>query len=61
MIEKEKIQELIKSQLPQAKNETIESIGHDIIRDAESVIYSMIRQAVSQERENLYRKNKDAD
>lgn len=57
MIQRDKIKEVIKSYLPQAENDTVENIAHDIIRDAEAIVHSMIRQAVSQERENLYRKN----
>lgn len=57
MIEKDKIKDLIKSYLPQAENDAVENIAHDIIRDVEPIIHSMVRQAVSQERENLYRKS----
>lgn len=57
MIEKNKIKELVKSYIPQAEEDVIENIAHDIIRDVEAVIYSMVRQAVNQEREIIYRKN----
>lgn len=57
MIEKDKIMELIKSQLPQAENETVEEIAVSIIQDVEAIVHSMVRQAVSQEREHLYRRN----
>lgn len=57
MIEEDKLRTLIKSYLPQAETDTIDNIANNIIRDVEAVIYSMVRQAVNQERENLYRKN----
>jgi len=56
MIDKDKIKERIVSYLPRAGNDTIEDIAYHIIRDAEAVICSMIRQAVHQEKENLYNK-----
>lgn len=57
MIEKDKLRALINSYLPQAEPDTIDNIANSIVRDVEAVIYSMVRQAVNQERENLYRKN----
>ena len=57
MIDKDKVVELVKSQLPQADDEIIQNITNDVVRDAEAVIRSMIRQAVAQEREHLYRRN----
>ena len=57
MIEKDKVSELVKTHLPQAEDEIIQRITCDVIRDADAVIRSMVRQAVAQERENLYRKN----
>jgi hypothetical protein len=57
MIIKSRVIELIKVQLPQADNEVTENIAASIIQDAEAVIHSMVRQAVSQEKENQYWKN----
>jgi hypothetical protein len=54
MINKDKVKEVIKSYLPQEENETIENIAHDLVRNVEIIINSMIRQAVSQEKENLF-------
>lgn len=56
MIDRGKLQELIKANLPQAHEELVAEIANDVIRDAEAIIHSMVRQAVNQERENLYRK-----
>jgi len=56
MIEKNKLKDLVKSYLPQTKDATVDNISDDIIRDAESIIHSMVRQAIAQERENLYLK-----
>jgi len=58
MIERDKIKDLVKSYLPQADNDVIEHISDDVIRDTEAVIYSMVRQAIEQERQSLYRKDK---
>jgi len=57
MIERDKLRDLVKSYLPQVDNDVIEHISDDVIRDTEAVIYSMVRQAVAQERENLYKKS----
>lgn len=57
MINKKKLYELVKSYLPQTEPAIIDDIANNVIRDAESIIYSMVRQAVNQERENLYKKN----
>jgi hypothetical protein len=57
MINKDRIIELIKAQLPQVSNEVIETIAANIIQDVEAVIHSMVRQATSQEKENQYWKN----
>lgn len=56
MIEQDKLRALITSYLPQAEPDTIKNIANSIVRDVEAVIYSMVRQAVNQERESLYRK-----
>ena len=57
MIERDKLRDLVKSYLPQANNDVIEHISDDVIRDTEAVLHSMVRQAVAQERENLYKKS----
>jgi len=56
MIDKDKIKKMIVSYLPKAENDTIENIASNIIRDTEAVISSMIRQEVSQEKQDLYKK-----
>lgn len=57
MISKDKITKLIKSHLPQSDNKVIDDIANNIIQDSEAVIHSMVRQAVSQEKESQYWKN----
>ncbi len=57
VIDKDKIKKMIAACLPKAESGTIESIACNIIRDTEAVISSMIRRAVSQEKEDLYKKN----
>ena len=57
MINKNRVMELVKSQLPQANSEVLENISVNVIQDAEAIIHSMVRQATSQEKENQYWKN----
>jgi len=57
MIEERKIKEIIKSHLPYSEDEIVENIAKDVIGDAEVIIYSMIRQTVSQEKLKLFRNN----
>lgn len=57
MIDKRKIAEIVRTYLPKAEDNTVEGITNSIIQDAEAVIRSMLRQAVAQERESLYRQN----
>jgi len=57
MIDKRKIAEIVRTYLPKAEDDTVEGITNSIIQDAEAVIRSMLRQAVAQERESLYRQN----
>ena len=57
MINKNRVMELVKSQLPQANSEVLENISASVIQDAEAIIHSMVRQATSQEKENQYWKN----
>jgi hypothetical protein len=57
MIDQEKLKEIIKSHIPNAPNNIIENISTDILQDAKSIIYSMVRQSVGQVREDLYSKN----
>jgi F420-0:gamma-glutamyl ligase len=57
MIERDKIASIVKSCLPGLKDEAVIRIAEDIVRDVESIAYSLIRQTVAQEREQLYRNN----
>jgi hypothetical protein len=57
IIEMDKLKAAVRSYLPNIEEPVIENITHDILRDAESIIHSMIRQAVNQEREKIYRES----
>jgi len=57
MINREQLITLIKSHIPNASEKVTLSLASDITQDAESIIRSMVRQAVSQVREELYSKN----
>ncbi|MDR3591088.1 MAG: hypothetical protein P4N41_15650 [Negativicutes bacterium] len=54
MIEREKIIAVVKAYLPQIDAEVASRIADDIVKDVESIAYSMIRQNVAQQREQLY-------
>lgn len=55
MVERDKIASMVKSCLPRVKEDDVKRISEDIVRDVESITYSLIRQTVAQEREQLYR------
>ncbi|MDR3591780.1 MAG: hypothetical protein P4N41_19165 [Negativicutes bacterium] len=57
MINREQLIALIKSHVPNASEKVTSSIANDITQDIESIIHSMVRQAASQTREDLYLKN----
>ena len=57
MIDREKLTSLIKSHIPNASDNIITEVACDITQDVESIIYSMVRQATSQVKEQLYTKN----
>lgn len=55
MIERDKVAEMVKSCLPRLDEDVVGRIAEDIARDVETIIYSLIRHAVAQEREQLFR------
>ena len=57
MINREQLITLIKSHIPNASEKVALSLASDITQDAESIIRSMVRQAVSQVREEIYSRN----
>lgn len=59
MISKQKVVEAIKGILPMADEATIDRLAQESITDAEAILYSLIRQKSLQEREIMYRRNKD--
>ena len=59
MINKQKVVEAIKGILPMADEAAIDRIAQESITDAEAILYSLIRQKSLQEREIIYRRNKD--
>lgn len=59
MIDKQKVMDVIKGMLPMADETTIERLAQETITDAEAILYSLIRQKSLQEREIIYRRNKD--
>jgi hypothetical protein len=59
MIARDKVAEMVRSQLTQATEEVINRLTDDIVRDAEHKLYSLIRQVVAQERETTLVNMKD--
>lgn len=58
MIAQDRVEALIKAQLPQASDETVTRMAEDIVRDTLNVLYSLIRSSVAQEREVIRLSNK---
>jgi hypothetical protein len=58
MIAREKVAEMVRSQLTLATEEVINRLTDDIVRDTEHKLYSLIRKAVAQERETALAKMK---
>lgn len=57
MINREQLIALIKAHVPNASEKVALSLASDITQDVETIIRSMVRQAASQIREDLYLKN----
>ena len=54
MVDTEKVAELVKSCLPRVTDDVIRRIAQDIVADVEPIMHSLIRQAVAQERQQLF-------
>ena len=55
MVDTKAVARVVKSYLPQAEQEVVDRIISDVRQDAENIIHSLIRQAVAQEKDKLYR------
>jgi hypothetical protein len=59
MIAREKVAEMVRSQLTLATEEEIDRLTDDVVRDAEHKLYSLIREAVAKARETALAKMKN--
>jgi len=55
MINKKNIIKIVKAFLPETEQETVERIADDVIEDAETMIFSMIKRAVTDEKDRICR------
>lgn len=55
MINQKNIIKIVKAYLPKTEQETVERIATDIVKDAEIMIFSMIKRAVFEENDKTYR------
>lgn len=54
MVDMDKVAELVKSCLPRVTDDVVRRIAQDIVSDVEPIMHSLIRQAVAQERQQLF-------
>jgi hypothetical protein len=59
MINHNEVVELVRDYFPQAEKEVLDKIVLCVVREAEIMIYSLIRQIIAQEKGKLYRNGDD--
>ncbi|HMM20046.1 MAG TPA: hypothetical protein PKA10_04850 [Selenomonadales bacterium] len=57
MIDKAKVMDAFKANLPAADQATVERLAQETISDASAILHSIIRQKALQERQLLYKKS----
>lgn len=57
IINKDKVMEALRANLPTADQATIDRLAQETVSDASAILHSIIRQKSLQERQLLYKKN----